>query len=278
MIKQISLGVFLLLPIVIPKSYATIVLTSIEARGGKGLNSAFRDYKITWIRVPGPLDNEVIPSQVRYFGAYEFHDFESYFCDNGVNGYYSGVAATKCISTYPTDTWKQVEEKWITINGNTGPGIVGHQSASTGPVSECVVVAGANSARAVIHNRLYNNGELVCTYAPPTPDPQCYIDSDVTFDFGAVAIGNSIDKKLTKSVSLICNYAANVRLNDARGKEGIITFPWGEAHTTVNERKLPVDITASAGNTTITFEASITGIPNIEGEFSEFYPLIVGYN
>ncbi|HHK8232823.1 TPA: hypothetical protein ACQVHP_004567 [Serratia marcescens] len=255
---------------------ATLVLTSIEARGGSGITAYYRDYKITWARVPGPLDDTKIPSNVRFFGPMEFHDNKNYYCTSPGNGFYPGTQGTTCVSAVPGDTWKTLEERWINRYGPTGPGIVGHQSNNP-KVSECVIVAGTPIMGAALHSQLVNNGELVCTYAPPVPDPRCYIAGDVVLDFGTVNKGDSIGNSVQKSVDLICELDANVSLNDASGKKGVIDLKWGKAITKINGGALPKQIKATRGTTRISIDAQIAGVPNETGDFSGSYPLIVGY-
>jgi len=255
---------------------ATLVLTSIEARGGSGSTAYYRDYKVTWTRVPGPLDNTMIPGSVKYFGPMEFHDHVNYWCTSPGNGYYPGIQGTTCVVARPSDTWKELEERWISTYGATGPGIVGHQS--TNPrVSECVIVAGTPVMGAALPSQLVNNGELVCTYAPPVPDPRCYIAGDILLDFGTVNKGNVIGHKIKKDVELICELDANVSLNDATGKKGVLDFKWGKATTTINGGEIPKQVRATKGVTPLSVEAEIIGIPNEAGIFSDSYPLIVGY-
>ncbi|MBJ2078385.1 hypothetical protein [Serratia ureilytica] len=257
-------------------SNATLILTSIEARGGSGSTAYYRDYKITWARIVGPLDNEPIPSNVKYFGPMEFHDHTNYYCTSPGNGYYPGVQGTTCVTAQPGDTWKVLEERWISQYGPTGPGIVGHQSNNAN-VSECVIVAGTPTMAAALPSQLVNNGELVCTYAPPIPDPRCYIAEDVLLDFGVVSKDQVIGDKMTQNVELVCELDANVSLNDASGKNGVIDFSWGKAVTKINGESIPKRIMAKKGANVLTFEAEITGTPNETGDFSGNYSLIVGY-
>ncbi|MCO7512039.1 hypothetical protein NJH77_22575 [Serratia fonticola] len=255
---------------------ATLVLTNIEARGGSGTTAYYRDYKVTWTRVAGPLDNIQIPRTVKFFGPMEFHDHTNYWCTSPGNGYYPSVQGTTCVAAQPNDTWKTLEERWINRYGATGPGIVGHQSNNPN-VSECVIVAGTPVMGGAIHSQLINNGELVCTYAPPVPDPRCYIAGDILLDFGTVNKGKLIENKVINNIDLVCDLDANVSLNDATGKKGILDFKWGKATTRVNGGGLPKQVRATKGVTKLSIEAEIIGVPNVAGVFSDSYPLIVGY-
>ncbi|OCJ45451.1 hypothetical protein A6U95_18475 [Serratia sp. 14-2641] len=128
-----------------------------------------------------------------------------------------------------------------------------------------------------IHSQLINNGELVCTYAPPVPDPRCYIAGDILLDFGTVNKGKLIENKVINNIDLVCDLDANVSLNDATGKKGILDFKWGKATTRVNGGGLPKQVRATKGVTKLSIEAEIIGVPNVAGVFSDSYPLIVGY-
>ncbi|MFP7609912.1 hypothetical protein [Serratia quinivorans] len=109
------------------------------------------------------------------------------------------------------------------------------------------------------------------------PDPRCYIAGDVVLDFGTVNKGDSIGNSARQSVDLICELDANVSLNDASGKKGVIDLKWGKAITTINGGALPKQVKATRGTTRISIEAQIAGVPNETGDFSGSYSLIVGY-
>lgn len=251
---------------------ATIVITSIEARG----NGGFKDYKVTWARIPGPLDNQIIPSNVRYFGAMEEHDRSAYACNSGGSTLFPGIQGTMCVDVPSDFTWKQTEEKWLSTYGANGPGIVGHYGRADS--RECVMFAGQQS-RAEPIGRQANNGPLVCVNAPPTTiEPQCVIEASPIFDFTANLGQNTTGMTQTATTNLRCNVPVSVTLMDATGYNGKIQLSnWGYAEVKINGQTLPLNISMSSSSSPLEISATLNGTATETGLAQGTLVLVVGY-
>lgn len=253
----------------VPSAEATMIVTSIEAKAAPS-NPGIKDYKITWQRVPGPRDDEQIPSGVYVFGAMEEHNHAVFACDWGGSSLFPGVQGTVCVNVNSSMTWKQAEESWLARYGAVGPGIVGHIGSADS--RECVMFAGAATNGTAIGGQV-NNGELVCVGAPPTPDPLCHVAGNTEFEFTAPP-GN-VDQVAEQQGQIICERDASVVLMSATGLS-FVTFPWGRAELTVNGASLPAKLkTNPVANYTI--RASVKGAGATAGVYKESLVLVVGY-
>lgn len=260
------------LTLLAPKAFSTIVVTSIESRYQYYDKLHHNDYKITWARVPGPRDYERIPSSVTHYGAMEQHDHSSYMCNTTGAGLFPGVQGTMCVDVRGRNMmWREAEELWIKTYGATGPGIVGHESYQPGS-RECVMFAGQYGLSAPI-DRQYNNGELVCVGAPPTPDPMCYIapipDIEFTTSPGPIDLTGQVVGRV------LCDIPADVVVMSGTGLSEI-DLPWGRARLTLNGASLPLKL-HTRPDADFTVQAHVTGAGAEPGVYSGSLILVVGY-
>lgn len=259
-------------------SNATIIITSIESRssGCEGAGQVvfcYKDYKVTWRQIPGPLDNEVIPSPIDSYGPMEEHDHFTFGCNIPGQGLFPGVTGSTCIDLVPGMTWKQAEDAWIRSYGPTGPAVVGHSGASDS--RECVMFAGMPGKGAFIGEQV-GNGPLVCVGAPPDPDPQCVIEGNPVFNFDITLGQNASGMQRSTTVNLRCILPANVTLMDATGNSGRVELGWGHADVKVNGLTLPMSLTSNP-SLPLEITATLHGIPTQAGVAEGSVVIVVGY-
>lgn len=261
-------------------TYSSIVLTSIAAKAGPGCTPSeaylcSKDYKVTWQRIPGPNDNDLVPPGLKSYGAMEEHNHAGFYCNNPGKQLFPGVPGTQCVNVIPGDRWRDVEERWLQRYGATGPGIVGHTGRTDS--RECVMFAATPFDGAAI-GRQQNNGPLVCVGAPPTPDPQCYIDDAapvISFD---VPLGANLTGMTGVSeATLRCRMAANIVVMDAAGNGGQIKLGGGiNASLAVNGQRLPLSLRPNP-TLPVRFTVSLSGMAGSVGDFRGDFVIVIGY-
>ncbi|MEQ5315946.1 hypothetical protein ABN239_02735 [Providencia vermicola] len=263
----------LLLLIMQAPSYAAIIVTSIEARGEPGsLGTYKKDYKITWAKVPSPKDNEVIPSEFIYYGAMEEHDKVSFACNNTGSGLFPGTKGTYCLKVNPGETWNQVENRWLAMYGNTGPGVVGHVGQKDS--KECVMFAAQPRYVSSIGTQV-NSGPLICVGAPPVPDPLCYLSGEPTLEYSLQQGEDPNGKVAAANVQVQCDYPANIMLLSGTGNS-YIDFNWGRVNLTFNKNKLPY-LMNNVTNTQLKIEGTLSGTSPAAGIYENSLVIILGY-
>lgn len=272
----------LLLLLYAVSSQATIIVTSIEARATpagrtygceQGATQCKKEYKVTWKKVPGPRDNEVVPPGVTLYGAMEEHNHISFWCNMAGSGLFGGVMGTVCVSVPRGATWGMVEDLWIRTYGPTGPGIVEHQGDADS--RECVMFAGMTTQGSAIGTQV-NNGPLVCVGAPPTPDPQCVIEGNPVFNFDISLGQDTSGMQRATTINLRCNLAANVTLMDTTGNNGRVELGWGYADVKVNGQILPLNLRPNP-SLPLQITATLHGIATQAGVAEGSVVIVVGY-
>ncbi|UIM55647.1 hypothetical protein [Serratia marcescens] len=201
----------------------------------------------------------------------EEHDHQAMMCNHHGSGLFPGVRGSTCIPVKPGMTWGQAEDAWIRAYGPNGPVVVGHASDTPGS-RECVMFAGQQGLSAPIGQQ-YNNGELVCVGAPPTPDPLCYIPPIPDIEF-SVAPG-AITRSASRTARVVCDTAADVLIMSATGLSDI-TFPWGRARIAMDGAALPGKLHTDP-DADFLISVDVAGMGAEPGEYSGSLILVVGY-
>lgn len=280
--KKLSciIGLLLLWFYAVP-SQATIIVTSIEAKGMPSCssnpygNGCLKDFKLTWRRVSGPLDNELIPTRVTHYGIMHEHDNNGFSCRGVNSGLFPGIIVVDgCMPIPKGFTWKMVEELWLETYGTTGPGAISHSGGGDAVSRECVIVTGSNGSG--YESSFVNNGPLVCVGTPPTPDPQCVTEGNPVFNFEIAFGQDTSGMQQEKTINLRCNIPANVTLMDVVGYNGRVELGWGYADVKVNGQALPVSLSASQ-SLPLRITATLHGIATKAGVAEGSFVIVVGY-
>lgn len=279
--KKLSciISLFLLWLYAVP-SHATIIITSIEARSSDSCRlypheptGCYADYKLTWRRVPGPRDNEVIPPIVYFYGPLHEHNMTKFSCDNYSHGLFPGVPNAGCIGIPQGFTWKMIEELWIETYGPTGPGTAYHNGGGFAVSRECVMFAGIITQE-IGHQA--NNGPKVCVGAPPTPDPQCVTEGNPVLNFDISLGQDTSGMQRETTINLRCNIPADVTLLDATGNSGRVELGWGYADVKINGQTLPVNLSPNPV-LPLRITATLHGIATEAGVAEGNVIVVVGY-
>lgn len=138
----------LLTLLVSPIASGSLLVTGIERRDkvvpSIGPTSYIVDYKVSFIRVPGPKDDEYIEAFNDRFGLM-YGIFPNMGCYGTDHGLFPGVASAElCVPLPGRVTWKAAEEQWLKTYG-TGPVVIGTTAFTPDPSGGCLMFGAQHS-------------------------------------------------------------------------------------------------------------------------------------